>query len=96
MNLCCILTTGTEQYYEVSWEEFLKFINHVKRLMSYLANFQHPEAGFQFMTILPLIRKQRWRKIVWAENSLGLSPTALQSLGVPGQAPPQPRPTPAT
>lgn len=77
MNLCCILTTGTEQYYEVSWEEFLKFINHVKRLMSYLANFQHPEAGFQFMTILPLIRKQRWRKIVWAENSLGLSPTEL-------------------
>lgn len=57
--------------------------------MSYLANFQHPEAGFQFMTILPLIRKQRWRKIVWAENSLGLSLTELQSLGVPGQAPPQ-------
>lgn len=31
--------------------------------MSYLANFQHPEAGFQFMTILPLIQKQRWRKM---------------------------------
>lgn len=49
-----------------------------------MANFQLSEANFQFMTIFPLIQKQRQTKIL-GERTVWDYPQPKDSLGLPGQ-----------